>query len=173
MYARCAEVACGSHWDSQKIQLVALSSTRPDRGWSLDYFWLRLELLAEGNGGFSLSFGDVGGAAPLRGVGASGAGAGLRLLFRTSKPRTLSVLYAGVRLRSVPLFSSAAAETSSDAFFDAPTVAPAATFGTIDASYRDDGLHVAFDGTELVRGMPSQRARTLARSSAPKSSQQL
>jgi hypothetical protein len=32
-----AEVACGSHWDSEKIQLVALSSTQPDRGWALDY----------------------------------------------------------------------------------------------------------------------------------------
>ena len=36
-YRAVAEVACGSHWDSEKIQLVALSSSRPDRDFALDY----------------------------------------------------------------------------------------------------------------------------------------
>ena len=128
-------------------QVGQLALPRPQRSWPVDYFALSLELLAVGHGSFSISFGDVGDDAPLIGVGANGAGAGLRLVFGTSAPRTLGVFYDGVQLRSLPLPSTALGAAVND-----HVVAP--TFEAVQASYRDDGLHVSLGSTVLVRSLP-------------------
>ena len=128
---------------------------------ALRWFEAHFEAFSDGTAGLSISVGDVPGY-----VGQSGGGSALRVLF-AKRWRSLTILYAGERLRVVMLddqlqgldpddkWSGVDCTSGADGQVDCANVPP--RWRSVRLAYLEDGLHLSFDEQPIVTGLALPR----------------